>query len=129
MTSSWVRVMNCDVEGFSGSITCDCTELMKRESPAAVHVDGTARPQLVRREDNPDLYAILEAYYRRTGIPTLINTSFNMHEEPIVCTPDDAVRAFLDGRLDYLAMGPFLVASPSRRRAGDTNARPEAMVS
>jgi carbamoyltransferase len=99
------------------TITCECTEIMKRESPAAVHVDGTARPQILRREDNPDFYAIVEEYRGLTGIPTLINTSFNMHEEPIVCTPEDAVRGFMDGNLDYLSMGPFLVASESPERA------------
>jgi len=52
---------------------------------------------------------VLAGYCRRTGIPTLINTSFNMHEEPIVCTPADAVRAFLQGHLDTLVLGPFLV--------------------
>jgi carbamoyltransferase len=99
------------------TITCECTELMKRESPAAVHVDGTARPQILRREDNPGFHAIVEEYHGLTGIPTLINTSFNMHEEPIVCTPEDAVRGFLDGKLDYLSMGPFLVAAESVRAA------------
>jgi carbamoyltransferase len=87
---------------------------MKREAPAAVHVDGTARPQIIRREDNPLLHAILEEYYKLTGVPTLINTSFNMHEEPIVCSPDDALRAFVAADLDYLSIGPFLVASQSQ---------------
>src|SRR5947208_4542426 len=96
------------------TITCDCTELMKREAPAAVHVDGTARPQIIRREDNPLLHAILEEYYKLTGVPTLINTSFNIHEEPIVCSPDDALRAFVAADLDYLSIGPFLVASQSQ---------------
>ena len=97
------------------TITFDCTEFMKRESPAAVHVDGTARPQLVTPTSNPSFYQILEEYYRLTGLPSVINTSFNMHEEPIVCSPDDAVRAFLQGNLDYLAIGSFLVAHPSAR--------------
>ena len=96
------------------TITCECTALMKKESPAAVHVDGTARPQIIRREDNPGFYAILEEYYQLTGIPTLINTSFNMHEEPIVCSPEDVVRAFLEARLDYLSMGPFLVTAKAK---------------
>ncbi len=91
------------------TITCDCTDLMKKESPAAVHVDGTARPQIIRREDNPSFHSLLEEYYKLTGIPTLINTSFNMHEEPIVCSPEDAVRAFMKGNLDCLSMGPFIV--------------------
>lgn len=98
------------------TITFDCTEKMKRISPAAVHVDGTARPQLVTATGNPSFYRILREYYELTGIPSIINTSFNMHEEPIVCTPDDAIRAFLQGNLDYLAIGDCLVAHPSARR-------------
>jgi carbamoyltransferase len=98
------------------TITADCTERMKRESPAAVHVDGTARPQLVTARSNPSFYRILQEYHSLTGLSSVINTSFNMHEEPIVCTPDDAIRAFLQGNLDYLAMGDFLVAHPASRR-------------
>ncbi len=94
------------------TITTDCSEKFKRECPAAVHVDGTARPQIVRRETNPSFYDVLRAYRALTGIGTVVNTSFNMHEEPIVCTPDDAVRAFLRGHLDYLAIGPFVVENP-----------------
>jgi carbamoyltransferase len=94
------------------TITFDCTERMRKQCPAAVHVDGTARPQLVRREVNPNYYAIVEEYRKLSGIPSLINTSFNMHEEPIVCTPQDAVRAFLRGHLDGLAIGPFYVPNP-----------------
>jgi carbamoyltransferase len=97
------------------TITFDCTDRMKRQSPAAVHVDGTARPQLVTRESNPSFYGVLTEYHKRTGIPTLINTSFNMHEEPIVCSPEDAIKAFLVGRLDYLAIGNFLVQHPATR--------------
>jgi carbamoyltransferase len=98
------------------TLTFDCTDFMKRESPAAVHVDGTARPQLVTPTSNPSFYAVLTEYHRLTGLPSVINTSFNMHEEPIVCSPDDAIRAFLQGNLDYLAIGRFLVAHPSMRR-------------
>jgi len=90
------------------TVTFDCTDFMKKASPAAVHVDGTARPQLVREEVNPGFYKIIDHYHKLTGIPSIINTSFNMHEEPIVCTPDDAVKAFRQGRLDYLAIGKFL---------------------
>ena len=93
------------------TITFDCTPEMQRDCPAAVHVDGTARPQLVTPTSNPSFYRIISEYRRITGIPSIINTSYNMHEEPIVCTPEDAVRAFQKGRLDYLAMGNFLVES------------------
>lgn len=75
---------------------------------AATHVDGTARPQVVWPEANPSYYRLIEEYARRSGIPALINTSFNMHEEPIVATPGDAIRAFQQGGLDYLAIGSFL---------------------
>ena len=96
------------------TITFDCTDWMKRNCPAAVHIDGTARPQLIRRETNPQYYDIVKAYEKLSGLPCLINTSFNMHEEPIVCSPGDAVRAFLLGRLDGLAIGPFFVPRPSK---------------
>lgn len=91
------------------TITFDCTDFMLEQCPAAVHVDKTARPQLVRKDRNESFYRIIEEYYKLTGNPSIINTSFNMHEEPIVCTPQDAIRAFQLGHLHYLAMGPFLV--------------------
>ena len=94
------------------TITFNCTEFMKRTCPAAVHVDGTARPQLVSEESNPSFYRIIREYHRLSGIPSVINTSFNMHEEPIVNSPDDAIRAFLQGNLDYLAIGNVLVRHP-----------------
>lgn len=94
------------------TITFPCTDWMKRTSPAVVHVDGTARPQLIEEKDNPDYYQILKEYKKLTGIPSLINTSFNIHEEPIVNSPDDAIRAFQRGNLDYLAMGPFILKNP-----------------
>ncbi|MCI0515558.1 carbamoyltransferase [candidate division KSB1 bacterium] len=91
------------------TITFDCTDFMKQNSPATVHVDHTARPQLVTEDENPSYYRILKEYHNITGIPTVVNTSFNMHEEPIVCTPDDAIRSFMMGNLDYLAISKFLV--------------------
>ena len=95
------------------TITFDCTDYMKKYSPAAVHIDGTARPQLVTQEINPSFYKIISEYHKRTGIPSIINTSYNMHEEPIVCTPYDAIRAFKLGHLEYLAMGNLLVKNDS----------------
>lgn len=100
------------------TITFNCTDYMKRVSPAVVHVDGTARAQLVKCESNAGLYEIIDEYRQITGIPSLVNTSFNMHESPIVASPEDAVRAFRQGRLDYLAIGTFLAkADPDEARS------------
>jgi carbamoyltransferase len=98
------------------TITFKCTDWMRKHCPAVVHVDGTARPQLINQQTNPGYYKIVEEYRKLTGLPSLINTSFNMHEEPIVCTPSDALRAFMDGGLDYLALGNYLLQHPSRIR-------------
>ncbi len=114
------------------TITFDCTPWMRQHMDGVVHVDGTARPQLVREERNPGYHAIIEAFKRRTGLPGIINTSFNMHEEPIVCSARDCVRAFLQGNLDYLAIGDHLVKHPEGvnhelvpvRRAGDDERLP-----
>ncbi len=90
------------------TITTDCTDYMKENSKAAVHIDGTARPQLVDSETYPSFHKVLTEYKRLTGLSTVINTSFNIHEHPIVCTPNDAIRAFTYGHLDHLAIGNFL---------------------
>ena len=82
---------------------------MKSISPGVIHVDSTARPQILSQTDNPSYYAILKEYHRLTGIPSLINTSFNMHHEPIVNTPTEALEAFLQAGIDYLAIGNYLV--------------------
>jgi len=94
------------------TITFRCSPWMRDRLDGVVHLDGTARPQLVRSEVNPSYYRIIKEFERRTGLPAIINTSFNMHEEPIVCTASDCVRAFLQGNLDYLAIGDTLVKHP-----------------
>lgn len=106
------NLSGCEKTAEFMTITFDCTDQMKQQCPAAVHIDGTARPQLVSERTNSSFHRILQRYFELTGIPALINTSFNMHEEPIVCSPDDAIRAFVAGRLDYLAIGNLLVRHP-----------------
>ena len=76
---------------------------------AVVHVDNTARPQIVRKETNPSYYKILEQYLKLSGNGCIVNTSFNLHEEPIVNSPEDALRALRQGAVDVLAIGDFLV--------------------
>jgi carbamoyltransferase len=77
--------------------------------PAVRHVDGTARVQTINRTQHPLYYDLLQAFKRRTGVPVLVNTSFNVRGEPIVCTPRDAVSAFFASPLDALVIGSFLV--------------------
>ncbi len=96
------------------TITFHCTPWMREHMPGVVHLDGTARPHLVRKDRNPGFHRVIQAFWERTGLPAVINTSFNMHEEPIACHAEDCVRAFLKGNLDYLAVGPFLIRHPQR---------------
>jgi len=84
------------------TITCGVKEEWRARIPAVVHVDGTARPQIVRGEENPLFAAILRAFRDKTGIPVLINTSFNVHEEPIVNRPEECLKALADGRVDFV---------------------------
>jgi carbamoyltransferase len=77
--------------------------------PAVCHADRTARVQTVRRDTNPPYYDLLKAFGARTGVPVLVNTSFNVRGEPVVCTPRDALTAFFSTPLDALVIGSFLV--------------------
>jgi len=84
------------------TITCGVREAWRARIPAVVHVDGTARPQVIRRADNPLYFDVLAAFKGRTGLPVLVNTSFNVHEEPIINRPDECRRALEDGRVDFV---------------------------
>lgn len=95
------------------TITCFATELGKRQCPAVVHVDGTARPQIVTERRNPWIYQLLGRYEALTGCGVLLNTSFNLHEEPIVNSIENAVESFLRGGLDALVLGELLVTPKS----------------
>jgi len=82
--------------------------------PAVRHVDGTARIQTVNREPHPLYYDLIRRFQARTGVPVLVNTSFNTRGEPIVCTPRDAVECFWTSPLDALVIGSFLLEKPTR---------------
>ena len=82
--------------------------------PAVLHVDGTARVQTVTHEANPRFYDLLKAFDRLTGVPVLLNTSYNV-QEPIVCSPDDAVRCFLRTQVEWLVLGNLLIKSAARQ--------------
>jgi carbamoyltransferase len=77
--------------------------------PAVTHVDGSARVQTVSREANPLFWRVIDAFRSLTGVPVVLNTSFNVRNEPIVCTPEDALRCFLSTDIDSMTIGPWLV--------------------
>lgn len=77
--------------------------------PAVTHADGSARPQTVEREVNPLYWSLIHEFDRLTGVPVVMNTSFNLRGEPIVATPTDAVRTFFSSGLDALVIGDFVV--------------------
>lgn len=93
------------------TITMDCHEVMAEKCPAVVHVDNTARPQLISKESSPLIHSVINKFKGKTGQYAIINTSFNIHEEPIVCTPDDAINGFLESGLDYLYLDPGYLLS------------------
>jgi carbamoyltransferase len=84
------------------TITCAVHPSWRKRIAAVVHVDGSARPQIVRESENPLYFRVLSRFHERTGLPVLVNTSFNVHEEPIIDTPDQALRALVEGRVDYI---------------------------
>jgi carbamoyltransferase len=82
--------------------------------PAITHVDYTARIQTVHEKTNPRYHALLEHFRNRTECPVLVNTSFNVRGEPIVCTPEDAYRCFMRTEMDYLVLENYLLAKPEQ---------------
>ena len=90
-------------------LTFTAVEERANQIPAVVHVDRTLRPQTVREEDNPLYYRLLKEFHRLTGVPMILNTSFNVKGEPIVNSVDDAIRSFYGSGLNALAIGDFLL--------------------
>ena len=85
------------------TITCAVHERWRAQIPAVVHVDGTARPQIIERPANPLYFDIVAGFKQATGLPVLINTSFNVHEEPIINAPAECAEALAENRIDYVA--------------------------
>ncbi len=94
------------------TVALPATPWFRERCPAAVHLDGTARPQTVRAEEDPELHALLAQVAEATGRPAIINTSFNLHEEPIAHSPADAVRAFRQSGLPLMRLGSYLLRNP-----------------
>jgi carbamoyltransferase len=87
----------------------DMLNVPRSDISAVTHVDYSARIQTVTHETNPDYYDLIRAFERRTGCGVIVNTSFNVRGEPIVCTPEDAYRCFMRTDMDNLVLGPFLL--------------------
>jgi carbamoyltransferase len=86
--------------------------------PAVTHVDYSARVQTISAGQNPLFHALLRRFEQKTGCPVLVNTSFNVRGEPVVCTPDDAYRCFMNTEMDYLAIGSFLLERTAQPAGG-----------
>ena len=90
-------------------------KVIRSKVPAITHVDYSARIQSVAEEDNPRYHALIKEFYERTGCPVLINTSFNVRGEPIVCTPEEAYKCFMRTNMDYLIMGNFMLDKSAQK--------------
>jgi carbamoyltransferase len=91
------------------AVGLDRLRQVRSRIPAVTHVDDSARVQTVSERQCPLFYALLKRFEAQTGCPVLVNTSFNVRGEPVVCTPDDAYRCFVNTEMDYLAIGGFLL--------------------
>ncbi len=104
----------------------DKLNVSRSDIPAVTHIDYSARIQTVTREDNPMYYDLIKAFERKTGCPVIINTSFNVRGEPIVCRPAEAYKCFMRTEMDYLVMGNYIIAKTAQKQLEeDTNWRKE----
>ena len=104
------RRVDIGSNGSSQHHGLDKLKVARSTIPAVTHVDMSARVQTVDRENSPRFYDLIKAFGERTGDPVVINTSFNVRGEPIVCTPEDAFRCFMRTGMDYLVIENFVLA-------------------
>ena len=123
-------LLTCDVskkhlktndEGVSKYIGLDRLRVQRSDVPAVTHVDNSARVQTVTTENNPRFHQLIKKFSEKTGIPILVNTSFNVRGEPIVCTPEDAFRCFMATELDVLAIGNCFLKKKDQNPTLSTN--------
>jgi carbamoyltransferase len=103
-------IFESDVYSPYMMVTTSVREEWRNKVPAITHIDNSARHQSVTQENNPKFYKLINSFYNRTGIPVLLNTSFNGPKEPIVETPNDAISTFLEIGLDFLIIDNFLIS-------------------
>ena len=108
------RIMSVAEQALFG---IDKINVARSDIPAVTHVDYSARVQTVHANTNPLFYRLLKAFKERTGCPILVNTSFNVRGEPIVCTPEDAFRCFMGNNLDLLVIGNCVLAKDEQDRS------------
>ena len=122
------RLAEAAAEEAAGTDGADADDLLAKvnrprsDIPAVTHVDYSARIQTVDRATNPRYHALIAAFERLTGCAVIVNTSFNVRGEPIVCTPEDAYRCFMRTEMDWLVLGPYLLdkrAQPALAEQGD----------
>jgi len=106
------KQMSAEEQGLFG---IDKLNVVRSEIPAVTHVDYSARIQTVSRTANAKYHQVIEAFAAKTGCPVIINTSFNVRGEPIVCTPEDAYRCFMRTHIDYLVLENFLLEKVQQR--------------
>jgi carbamoyltransferase len=111
VAESRIRKMTDDEQALFG---IDKLNIVRSSIPAVTHIDYSARVQTVHQESNPLYYGLIERFEHLTGCPVLINTSFNMRSEPIVCTPEDAFRCFMGTELDLLVVGNAVLHKPDQ---------------
>ncbi len=107
-----VRIPDASDEGITG---INKLKIIRSQVPAITHVDYSARIQSVAEEDNPRYHALINGFYQKTGCPVIINTSFNVRGEPIVCTPEEAYRCFMRTNMDYLVMGNIVLSKTGQQ--------------
>jgi carbamoyltransferase len=93
----------------------DKLKIIRSQIPAVTHVDYTARIQTIERKAHPLYYDLIDCFYKKTGCPVIINTSFNVRGEPLVCSPEDAFRCFMRTEMDFLMIGSFLLDKKEQR--------------
>jgi len=91
-------------------VTTSVKEEWREKIPAVTHIDYSSRHQSVTKENNPRFYSLINSFYGETGVPVLLNTSFNGPHEPIVETPEEAIKTFISNKLDILVIDNFIIS-------------------
>ncbi|MGH9842234.1 MAG: carbamoyltransferase family protein, partial [Blastocatellia bacterium] len=117
--AGWFTIKKPTIAADFMLMTYPVQEHARARIPAVIHEDGSSRIQTVRKETNPCYHKVISEFYKLTGAPVVLNTSFN-DSEPIVCSPQDAINTFMKTEIDYLAIGNFIVCKAENRRQGAT---------